>query len=163
MTDFSPVLYLVHFYTRITDVLTIKSMHHRSHRVFFEIHAMYVFGFCEEKSMTLETLHYYFSIILNQNPTNQIDFHLSAKIVYVQLWFLANVWLVCSKYEIPRFEISKHLFLFLFRIKMYRSSIPIDLEDSDRAFSHVYFIIVLYILISVNQKSKIFVIKQLFL
>ena len=59
-------------------------MHHRSHRVFFEIHAMYVFGFCEEKSMTLETLHYYFSI-LNQNPTNPTDFHLSAKIVYVTI------------------------------------------------------------------------------
>ena len=60
-------------------------MHHRSHRVFFEIHAMYVFGFCEEKSMTLETLHYYF-FILNQNPTNPTDFHLSAKIVLTYVY-----------------------------------------------------------------------------
>ena len=50
---------------------------------------MYVFGFCEEKSMTLETLHYYFSI-LNQNPT---DFHLSAKIDFWQMfdWFAQSM------------------------------------------------------------------------
>ena len=123
----------------------------------------YVFGFCEEKSMTPETLHYYFSI-LNQNPTNPTDFHLSAKIVSIcTIMIFGKCLLGLLKVWNSKVWNFQALVSFLFRIKMYRSSIPIDLEDSDRAFSYVYFIIVLYILISVNQKWKIFVIKQLFL